>query len=448
VRHVDLELVRRPHGVRRDALPQRLREDERLDRRAGLAGALSRQVERRGAVVVAADHRPHLAGAVLDRHDRRARAVGVRQPLLDGGLGGVLKVAVDRRLDREPALERAARALLAAAQAVDDLLLDPRGEVRVRRVLGRRLQVAALGERLPAREVVLRLREEVLLEHPLEHDVAALQRRLRVGDRVVRAGRGDHAREQRGVLRGEIGGALLVTLDVATRVKRLEVRARRRLDAIGAVPEVDRVQVVVEDLLLGPLVRQVVRERGLAQLLEQRAVVLGGEGVLHQLLGDRRAALHDALLDHVLVKGAADAAQVDALVGVEAPVLDRDDRVLHHGSDLGLLEEQPLLAAGEQPEVVALHVRQVRVARRRELELRQVGRDGHHHPEDGRDPREEAEADQQQEQPQLADPHVPARRLGPLALAVRPQRDHGSPVSVTAIGRAGMGACGAFVIAH
>ena len=49
-----------------------------------------------------------------------------------------------------------------------------------------------------------------------------------------------------------------------------EVRARGRLDAVGAVAEVDRVQVLGEDLLLGPLARQVVGERGLAQLLEHR----------------------------------------------------------------------------------------------------------------------------------------------------------------------------------
>src|SRR3712207_7559074 len=50
------------------------------------------------------------------------------------------------------------------------------------------------------------------------------------------------------------------------------VRPRRRLDAVGAVAEVDRVQVLGEDLLLRPLVAEVEGERGLAELLEQRPV--------------------------------------------------------------------------------------------------------------------------------------------------------------------------------
>ena len=46
----------------------------------------------------------------------------------------------------------------------------------------------------------------------------------------------------------------------------------------------------------------------------------------------------------------------------------------------------------------------------RVLELRQVGGDGHHHPEDGRDRGQDAEAAEQREHAQLADAH-PAARL-------------------------------------
>ena len=63
----------------------------------------------------------------------------------DGVLRGVLQAGVERRPDRQAALEGTARALLPAAELVDDLLLDPRREVRVRRVLGRRLDVALVG---------------------------------------------------------------------------------------------------------------------------------------------------------------------------------------------------------------------------------------------------------------------------------------------------------------
>ena len=51
--------------------------------------------------------------------------------------------------------------------------------------------------------------------------------------------------------------------------------------------------------------------------------------------------------EDVLVEGAADAAQVDAVVGVEAAVLDRDDRVLHDRRDLVSRRKDPLLVAGQ-----------------------------------------------------------------------------------------------------
>ena len=56
-----------------------------------------------------------------------------------------------------------------------------------------------------------------------------------------------------------------------------EVGADGRFHPVRAVPEIDRVQVLVEDLLLRPAVLEVVGKRGLAELLEDRAVALGSE---------------------------------------------------------------------------------------------------------------------------------------------------------------------------
>ena len=53
------------------------------------------------------------------------------QPGVDRALGRGLQPRVDRRLDLQAAAERELRALLAAAELVDHLLLDPRREVRV-----------------------------------------------------------------------------------------------------------------------------------------------------------------------------------------------------------------------------------------------------------------------------------------------------------------------------
>ena len=155
LRDVELDLPRGPDRVRGDALAQGLGEDERLDGRAGLALALGREVERQLLVVVAADHRPDLAGVVVDRDQRGARAVPVGQPGVDRLVGGVLQLAVDRGPDAQAALEGLPRALLAAAELVHDLLLDPGREVRVVAVLLGRLEVAAHRELLLDRVLVL-----------------------------------------------------------------------------------------------------------------------------------------------------------------------------------------------------------------------------------------------------------------------------------------------------
>ena len=90
---------------------------------------------------------------------------------------------------------------------------------------------------------------------------------LRVLDRVVHARRGDHPGEQGRLGRADGGGGGLVA--VAGRVDRrigddlagvrvdrrrdvvgAEVGPHRRLDAVGAVAEVDAVEVLGQDLLL------------------------------------------------------------------------------------------------------------------------------------------------------------------------------------------------------
>ena len=85
--------------------------------------ALRREVERALLEVGAADHRPHAAGLVVDRDQRRARA-DAAEARRDRLLGRLLELEVERRADLQAAAER-----VTAAVAVDELLLDPRGEV-------------------------------------------------------------------------------------------------------------------------------------------------------------------------------------------------------------------------------------------------------------------------------------------------------------------------------
>jgi hypothetical protein len=117
-------------------------------------------------------------------------------------------------------------------------------------------------------------------------------------------------------------------------MRRAEVGPRRRLDPGRALTEVDLVQVLGEDLVLRPLALEVVCDRGLAELLQDRPVVLRRERVLDELLGDRRGALLGRAGEDVLVERPADPLEVDAAMVVEALVLDRDHGLLHHGRDL------------------------------------------------------------------------------------------------------------------
>ena len=73
------------------------------------------------------------------------------------------------------------------------------------------------------------------------------------------------------------------------------VRAARSI-AVRAVPEVDRVQVRGEDLVLRPLLLELPRERRLLQLARDRALSTPVSCVLDELLRDRRAALHRRLV--------------------------------------------------------------------------------------------------------------------------------------------------------
>jgi hypothetical protein len=159
----------------------------------------------------------------------------------------------------------------------------------------------------------------------------------------------------------------------------------------------------------------VVGERRLAHLLDERALTLLLRRVLDELLRDRRAALDGAAVADVGPQRARGAAQVDAVVLVEALVLDRDDRVLHRQRDVRRRDDDPALV-GERCEVVAADVDEQRVLGALELapvlELGQVGGDRHHHPEGGRDEREQREPEQDQREPQSLESWAAQRGVG------------------------------------
>ena len=154
-----------------------------------------------------------------------------------------------------------------------------------------------------------------------------------------------------------------------------------------------------------PLVCQVVGHHRLAQLFQDRAVALLGERVLDELLRDRRRALRRAAGD-IGHQRAPEAADVDPRVSPEALVLDADDRVLHRLRDLTVGVDHVVRRRREDPDRPPVIVVQVGVdlvsVLLLVLDLRQIGGDGHHHPEHHRDHGQDGQAGQDREQTQLA----------------------------------------------
>ena len=111
------------------------------------------------------------------------------------------------------------------------------------------------------------------LDHPLQHLGAPLGGSVRVHEGIVALGVADYPREQRRLADGELVQGLAAHAVRCRGVRREEEPARRRLYAVGALPEVDRVQVLLEDLALRVLVVQAVGEDELLRLALQVALV-------------------------------------------------------------------------------------------------------------------------------------------------------------------------------
>jgi hypothetical protein len=162
----------------------------------------------------------------------------------------------------------------------------------------------------------------VVLGHVAQRLVAPGLGRGRVALGVGVLGRADGTGEERGLGQRELLHVLA------------EVGARGGLDAVRAAPEVNGVEVALEDLLLGELTLQLQREHRLLDLAGERAL-LAEVGVLHVLLGQRRRTLEVAPAQEVVDRRARDAEGVDAVVVEEVVVLGGDDGVDDHLRHLG-----------------------------------------------------------------------------------------------------------------
>ena len=327
---IDLHRLRLELGQRRDPLAEGRRQHDRLEGGARLSLRLRGQVELAAAEARAAEHRLDGAVARVDRDEGGGGAVRVRQHLLDRATRRLLQGEVDRRTDAQTPAEHAPGAV-----ALDELVRDVIDEVPSGSPGAGQADVRGIGQRLGVRAGNVDRIDAALFCQRLEHVKAALTCRPRVPYRVEPVGVGREAGEQRCLVQRQHARSLV------------EVRPGRLLDPVGAVPEVDRVEVRDQDAVLAPALLELPRQRRLSHLAPERPLV-AHIGVLDELLRDRRPPLDDLLLADVLPERATDTAQVDAAVLVEPLVLDRDDRLPHQRRDIvDRLDQHAALVATE-----------------------------------------------------------------------------------------------------
>ena len=278
--------------------------------------SLGGDVEQPIVVGAARGHGADPAVLRIHRHDGRARSGRITPVGVDRVTGVLLHLGVDRGVDAQ-----AAAADHAHAVALDQLLLHVVEEVRL--APGRVTRAALEPERGLGGVARLGRRDVPVVDHCLQHLVAALDCGGRVAERVVLRGRLGQAREQRRLREREVLGGLV------EEGHGCGVHADRGTTA--HCPVGDRVEVLVEDPALGVLLLELGGQLGLPDLALEVALGIADVERTDQLLGDRGSALHGFARLEVLDPRANDRVEVDALVLVEALVLDRHRGLAHRG---------------------------------------------------------------------------------------------------------------------
>ena len=132
-----------------------------------------------------------------------------------------------------------------------------------------------------------------------------------------------------------------------------EIGLRRGLHTEAALAEVHGVEVPLHDLLLIVLLLKLQCGEYLRELALDRDLFLTGQ-VLYELLGDGRAAVAALAAGEDRDERTGSAVPVNALVLIEALVLDGDQRLFHIPRDLVIVDPDAVLLAGERGELAPL----------------------------------------------------------------------------------------------
>ena len=335
------------HGRRRDhaGVNGRGIDGKRLDCRAAGAGIDGiAPFKRAAALAHTAGKRHHIARGVVD--DRHA---GLKLLALGGGVVQIAAVAVDPfhdlldlGIDRTVDLIAAGvEHVLGNVRAVSELLhqiaddivedlLDKVGIIgRVHRADlgfpagGNIILVPDKHQLFVQRLLILRIVQIAQLVHLVEHGLLALLVLLAVGlPAVERALAGGVV--QGGILRDADDGRALRDGQVADVLS--EVDLGRRLNAAGAVTEIDQIQIKLQHLFTGIVLRKAKRAEDLQHLAPDRHLVVARE-VLDDLLRDRGAAAGRVAAAQHVENGARRALPVHAVVLKEPLVLNGNQRL-------------------------------------------------------------------------------------------------------------------------
>ena len=183
---------------------------------------------------------------------------------------------------------------------------------------------------------------EVFQAHqPIDHDGASGPGTLDVPGRVITTGIPNETGQQRSLFPTEV-------LHVGA-----EIDFRRRLDPVGASPEINGVEISLENLVLGQLVLE---PEGVERFgaLAVDVLVRGEDGVFHQLLGDGGTALGDAAGVDVFDHRPERCSHVDTVVLVEIGVFHAQDGVDHWLGNVCQFHRLPALLVGKEGQECAV----------------------------------------------------------------------------------------------
>ena len=189
-------------------------------------------------------------------------------------------------------------------------------DISVRPGSGKRRPGRLQRNRFRQGRIVFLFCDHTVVQHVLQDQIPAFQRMFHMDQRIIAAGIvGNRAQK------GRLGEGQFVRVQV-------EISPACRLDSVISVGEINVVDIKFQEFLLGIFFFQCHGDKDFLNLPfpfdRMRQVNISG-----QLLGDRTAALGDAVAGYQPFRGPQDGERIEAVVPVETLVLDADKRVFY-----------------------------------------------------------------------------------------------------------------------